>query len=390
MPFCNAINPPSKTFVKPLCVVCEDDSCGQHFGQYSCKACAAFFRRAVASKMTFECRFDKRCDISPRVRNICRYCRYQKCLDMGMNQNAVQAFRDSYDKRFTRSPSASLSYNANGHADMRRLPQLFDGYVKFQHLRSTSFGMLAAESNSQSWDPGVIYRTLDLETLLKFIPQSTYSSAKKGCHMETSLAYDMIMEDHFAPFSSLTPDDRKKLFDQFSVFFCNAEKSYNTYKAFGHIENNDKVMLADGGYVKLDEVYKYYVDSIDINADPEHLARIFVKCFTYIAKVVVPAMVKVGVDDYSMSAIYGLALFQDYNPDISFEAREIAYEIKEDILRDLHVYYKNQGLNDVELTTKISKLMLLVPTMEHLGRLFRENFHLADLFCMLDVPRAYK
>jgi hypothetical protein len=85
---------------------------------------------------------------------------------MGMNQNgtspllhsklitilAVQAFRDSYDKRFTRSPSASLSYNANGHADMRRLPQLFDGYVKFQHLRSTSFGMLAAESNSQSWD----------------------------------------------------------------------------------------------------------------------------------------------------------------------------------------------------------------------------------------------
>jgi hypothetical protein len=101
-------------------------------------------------------------------------------------------------------------------------------------------------------------------------------------------------------------------------------------------------------------------------------------------------MVKVGVDDYSMSAIYGLALFQDYNPDISFEAREIAYEIKEDILRDLHVYYKNQGLNDVELTTKISKLMLLVPTMEHLGRLFRENFHLADLFCMLDVPRAYK
>uniref|UniRef100_A0AC34GVV6 NR LBD domain-containing protein n=1 Tax=Panagrolaimus sp. ES5 TaxID=591445 RepID=A0AC34GVV6_9BILA len=101
-------------------------------------------------------------------------------------------------------------------------------------------------------------------------------------------------------------------------------------------------------------------------------------------------MIRAGIDDYSMISIYGLCLFQDYNADISAETREIVSDVKDEILRDLHIYYRSQGLNDIELTTKMSKIMLLVPTLEHVGRLFRENFHLVDLFCMLDVPRAYK
>ena len=106
--------------------------------------------------------------------------------------------------------------------------------------------------------------------------------------METSLAYDMVLE-YFPPFASLIPEDKvgvsptkgfntskmnlqKILFDTFNVFFNNAEKSYNTYKAYGHIENNDKVILSDGGYVKLDEIYKYYVNSLDANISPHQLA----------------------------------------------------------------------------------------------------------------------
>ena len=51
------------------------------------------------------------------------------------------------------------------------------------------------------------------------------------------------------------------------------EKGYNTCQAFGHIENNDRLMLSDGGYVKLGELSKYYENSIDVNGNPDEVAR---------------------------------------------------------------------------------------------------------------------
>uniref|UniRef100_A0AC35FEL7 Nuclear receptor domain-containing protein n=1 Tax=Panagrolaimus sp. PS1159 TaxID=55785 RepID=A0AC35FEL7_9BILA len=84
---------------KPKCVVCGELTNGQHFGKFSCRACAAFFRRTVASKMKYICKYEQNCEISKDVRNLCRFCRYQKCMDAGMISDAVQIHRDSYGKR---------------------------------------------------------------------------------------------------------------------------------------------------------------------------------------------------------------------------------------------------------------------------------------------------
>ena len=43
--------------------------------------------------MTYACRDDKNCIVDKRQRNRCQYCRYQKCLDMGMKREAVQEER---------------------------------------------------------------------------------------------------------------------------------------------------------------------------------------------------------------------------------------------------------------------------------------------------------
>uniref|UniRef100_A0A914PJ50 Uncharacterized protein n=2 Tax=Panagrolaimus davidi TaxID=227884 RepID=A0A914PJ50_9BILA len=178
-----------------------------------------------------------------------------------MLPSAVQAHRDSYGKRLHQSGSpTSINSNENNYyGEMKRLPLMLDGYLKFQSLRKASYALLVGGGNFKSWDP-------------EFIPQSTYSNAKKSSQMVTSLLYDMVNE-FFVPFTNFPPEDKKILFEQFSVLFDNAEKSYNTFKAYGHIENNDKVILADGGYVKLDEIYKYYINSLDVNADPQQLVK---------------------------------------------------------------------------------------------------------------------
>merc|ERR1712242_571522 len=75
---------------KNVCQVCGDKASGKHYGLYSCEGCKGFFKRTVRKELTYSCRDHKQCVIDKRQRNRCQYCRYQKCIRMGMKREAVQ------------------------------------------------------------------------------------------------------------------------------------------------------------------------------------------------------------------------------------------------------------------------------------------------------------
>ncbi|XP_050728147.1 retinoic acid receptor RXR-like isoform X8 [Eriocheir sinensis] len=75
---------------KHLCSICGDRASGKHYGVYSCEGCKGFFKRTVRKDLTYACREERSCTIDKRQRNRCQYCRYQKCLTMGMKREAVQ------------------------------------------------------------------------------------------------------------------------------------------------------------------------------------------------------------------------------------------------------------------------------------------------------------
>ncbi|GMR54110.1 hypothetical protein PMAYCL1PPCAC_24305, partial [Pristionchus mayeri] len=84
--------------VDPLaepCAVCGDRSTGQHYGVISCNGCKGFFRRTILRNQKFTCRFSKRCVIDKNFRCACRYCRFQKCVSVGMKREAIQLERDA-------------------------------------------------------------------------------------------------------------------------------------------------------------------------------------------------------------------------------------------------------------------------------------------------------
>uniref|UniRef100_A0A914Z4K6 Nuclear receptor domain-containing protein n=1 Tax=Panagrolaimus superbus TaxID=310955 RepID=A0A914Z4K6_9BILA len=319
---------------KPLCVVCGEFTDGQHFGKFSCRACAAFFRRTVAHNLKYVCKFNQNCEISKDVRNFCRFCRYRKCVAAGMITDAVQSHRDTYGKRnlpsledsppkiskdyhpssfflsptdnsvFNEVETKALSYpqfstaistvpsssssttttpsftlfpdktypiletlqpahllplfnHSNNQKppqttfNLKHLPKMVEGYQKFRSLRKASYSLFMDEP-----------RFINSES----VPESTYSNNKKSCQVESSLAYDMIME-YFEPFS------QNKLFENFQGLLSCGEKGYNTCKAYGTVENNDRLIMTDGGYVKLGELSKYYSNSSEVNGDPEEVAR---------------------------------------------------------------------------------------------------------------------
>ncbi|CAL1540401.1 unnamed protein product [Lymnaea stagnalis] len=86
--------PHSSLHTKHICAICGDRASGKHYGVYSCEGCKGFFKRTVRKDLTYACRDDKNCMIDKRQRNRCQYCRYMKCLSMGMKREAVTAVQE--------------------------------------------------------------------------------------------------------------------------------------------------------------------------------------------------------------------------------------------------------------------------------------------------------
>ncbi|RWS01804.1 uncharacterized protein B4U79_07059, partial [Dinothrombium tinctorium] len=72
-----------------VCGVCGDEARGSNYGVDSCRACAIFFRSTVLSKIKYKCNSGGNCEITILNRKSCQYCRYQKCLAIGMDRKTV-------------------------------------------------------------------------------------------------------------------------------------------------------------------------------------------------------------------------------------------------------------------------------------------------------------
>ncbi|KAI3366078.1 hypothetical protein L3Q82_009902 [Scortum barcoo] len=86
-----------------LCAVCGDNAACQHYGVRTCEGCKGFFKRTVQKNAKYVCLAAKSCPVDKRRRNRCQYCRFQKCLAVGMVKEVVRT--DSLKGRRGRLPS---------------------------------------------------------------------------------------------------------------------------------------------------------------------------------------------------------------------------------------------------------------------------------------------
>ncbi|KAJ8360688.1 hypothetical protein SKAU_G00172130 [Synaphobranchus kaupii] len=71
------------------CRICGDKASGLHYGVHACEGCKGFFRRTIKMKLEYE-RCERNCPIQKKSRNKCQYCRFQKCLALGMSHDAIR------------------------------------------------------------------------------------------------------------------------------------------------------------------------------------------------------------------------------------------------------------------------------------------------------------
>ncbi|EFP13381.1 CRE-NHR-230 protein [Caenorhabditis remanei] len=101
-----------------LCSVCSQPARGKHFGAVACRACAAFYRRADASKTTVKaCKKGGKCQslLNNNGWFDCKWCRLQKCYQVGMNTANFQFDRDPISTKEVVVPKSMENFLGRPH-----------------------------------------------------------------------------------------------------------------------------------------------------------------------------------------------------------------------------------------------------------------------------------
>ncbi|CAF0886010.1 unnamed protein product [Rotaria sp. Silwood1] len=91
-------NPKIEEIFKEIpCAVCQSASSGIHFGATTCEGCKGFFRRMIKERIPqhYKCSEKNNCEVNAITRNMCRACRFRKCLMAGMSIEGSRIGRQS-------------------------------------------------------------------------------------------------------------------------------------------------------------------------------------------------------------------------------------------------------------------------------------------------------
>lgn len=115
------------------CRVCGDKASGFHYGVHACEGCKGFFRRTIRLKLVYD-HCDLHCRIHKKSRNKCQYCRFQKCLNVGMSHNAIRFGRmpQAEKEKLLAEFSSDVEHMHPEAADLRALARhLYEAYLKY-------------------------------------------------------------------------------------------------------------------------------------------------------------------------------------------------------------------------------------------------------------------
>ncbi|XP_041701374.1 peroxisome proliferator-activated receptor delta-like isoform X2 [Coregonus clupeaformis] len=114
------------------CRICGDKASGFHYGVHACEGCKGFFRRTLRLRLEYE-RCERACMILTKNRNKCQYCRFQKCLALGMSHDAIRYGRmpEAEKKLMAGLLAEELDTQHPGGLDLKTLTkQVYQAYLQ--------------------------------------------------------------------------------------------------------------------------------------------------------------------------------------------------------------------------------------------------------------------
>ncbi|CCD71203.1 Nuclear Hormone Receptor family [Caenorhabditis elegans] len=400
------------------CLVCKKASNGMHFGALTCRACAAFFRRATVLKLQYKCKQgNSKCNIDGRGRYVCRQCRLTKCKAIGMNEEKVQLDYDpTYSFRGLMEDSGSDEFSTpNGS------PAQSD-YSPTNLSRKNSV-------ESPGIDPNFLFTfspktpdkpnmVISFNDLVKKI-ETSFSHKTKGddCELTTlTSALKKFRKNQKAQsqISFLDKVELKSAIDwlndriyMYSCWFSSSKSlmslpmdqkmqlfrsSWNVVRTFERLEMSVKIFeegVIRGGYILINDDLAMKLESthIDFASITDLTNQYFNKLFEpflhrYIDEVARPLLdLKPTTEEVVFCMVHLIGLEEG---DLSHETREACEQMRAEIADQMHVYYTNR--TDIKMYSH--RLLILMKLVKSMKRISREKSKIKELFWLFDIFHA--
>ncbi|KAL2301494.1 hypothetical protein Nmel_010880 [Mimus melanotis] len=340
------------SLAKHICAICGDRSSGKHYGVYSCEGCKGFFKRTIRKDLVYTCRDNKDCLIDKRQRNRCQYCRYQKCLAMGMKREAVQEERQRSRERSENEAESTSS----GSEDMP-VERILEAELAVEP-KTEAYSDVGTESSvratgitcSQRWG-------------------ATNDPVTNICHAADKQLFTLVEWAKRIPhFSDLTLEDQ--------VILLRAGWNELLIASFSHrsVSVQDGILLATGLHVHRSSAHSAGVGSI---FDREEL-RVFPDAFQWrgwslivcspmspthrVLTELVSKMKDMQMDKSELGCLRAIVLF---NPDAKGLSSPSEVEsLREKVYATLEAYTKQKY---PEQPGRFAKLLLRLPALRSIG-----------------------
>ncbi|XP_077188382.1 retinoic acid receptor RXR-gamma isoform X1 [Paroedura picta] len=300
------------SLTKHVCAICGDRSSGKHYGVYSCEGCKGFFKRTIRKDLTYTCRDNKDCLIDKRQRNRCQYCRYQKCLAMGMRREAVQEERQRSRERSENEVELTTSSSSNEDMPVERILE----------------AEMAVEPKTEPYS----------ETSTD---NSTNDPVTNICHAADKQLFTLVEWAKRIPhFSDLTLEDQ--------VILLRAGWNELLIASFSHrsVSVQDGILLATGLHVHRSSAHSAGVGSI----------------FDRVLTELVSKMKDMQMDKSELGCLRAIVLF---NPDAKGLSSPAEVEmLREKVYAALEAYTKQKY---PEQPGRFAKLLLRLPALRSIG-----------------------
>ncbi|EFO94915.1 hypothetical protein CRE_09416 [Caenorhabditis remanei] len=395
------------------CRVCGDERANRHYGTIACNGCKGFFRRSIWEERDYVCRYGGRCLIVQEYRNRCRACRFRKCFTVGMDARAVQSERDKSMRKMKqssrkeateRSTPYSVYSTVSSAEGSSATPQYNVPFVQYlMDLEKATDSMVDISYNFTNMDP-TFSTSVIIETAFREPGIVSKRTLPRWGDMERVATVNDIPVTWCRSFV-LCVDYAKALSDfrelgeadQFTLlrnrvvalnWFCHAYKvdfllirtqlvNFQTFKA-----GCDGIVLVNGTWYPRDPQLQTSLDPGCNNyfrVLSEHLMQ----------NLVIP-MRELEMDEGEFVILKVMVLFKAYCR-LSIHGDATIKQTHEKCIDALyeHIQLQHPDFTPQQISMRISKILLLLPSLEHLTQKVDDNIQVLALFqlpCLSGLP----